>query len=145
MDAFKQQRLTNHLGYAGLLPFVITLLMHINQFTMLGSPLTFFITYSAIIASFLSGALWRSAFDKDATNEKLTLCVSNVLALLAWIGWLIMPISIPVTLGLLTTVYLSILWYEEIYLSTQIAHEYHQLRRRLTFIVVTCHLLLWIL
>jgi hypothetical protein len=145
MKTSEHQRLAKRLGYAGLLPFVIALMMHVSHIQLLGQPETLFVSYSVVIASFLSGTLWRSADENNATQVKLTLYVSNGMALGAWTGWLLLPWNRHVALLLLVLVYIGIRWFEQTYLSTQLAPEYQQLRQHLTFIVVTCHLLLWAL
>ncbi|GAA5215039.1 DUF3429 domain-containing protein [Corallincola platygyrae] len=79
------------LGYAGLLPFSFGLLMMMFELTVLGiTGITLFTSYSAIILSFLSGALWgRVIHLSEESFERPTILVfSNLFALLAWLGLL---------------------------------------------------------
>ncbi len=52
------------LGYLGLLPFMFSLLLIVTERTLFNlSGEQFFIAYSAVILSFLSGVLWGNAID----------------------------------------------------------------------------------
>ena len=137
--------LAHRLGYAGLLPFIIALLMHVLQIRLLGEPERLFVSYSVVIASFLCGTLWRSAHTVEATKAPVMLWFSNILALGTWAGWLVLPFNKHATFLFLILVYIGIRWIEHAFLSAQLTPQYHQLRQRLTLIVVSCHLLLWIL
>lgn len=79
------------LGYLGLLPFIGGIALVMADTTVFGiTGQQIFITYSAVILSFLSGILWGSAIDRfnDVLCRKF-LIVSNVFALMAWAALLV--------------------------------------------------------
>ena len=81
-------KLMELLGYAGLVPFLISALAELMALNLPipVSPMTLLLTYGAIILSFMSGTLWGRAIhraDSEATNSLLSL--SNLFALLAWL------------------------------------------------------------
>ncbi len=52
------------LGYLGLVPFLFSLLLIVSDTTLFNlSGQQFFIAYSAVILSFLSGVLWGNGID----------------------------------------------------------------------------------
>lgn len=79
------------LGYLGLLPFiggVILVLTNTTVFDVTGYQV--FISYSAVILSFLSGILWGSAIDRFSNPlSRKALIISNVFALMAWAALLL--------------------------------------------------------
>jgi len=75
-----------NLGYLGLLPFAGALGVSWTGLTVFGlAGEQLFITYSAVILSFLSGVLWGNGLDNTPpTLSRYALVLSNVFALLAW-------------------------------------------------------------
>lgn len=76
----------NCLGYAGLIPFLAAAWAMLGDRTLFqSSPALIFLTYSAIILSFLGGTLWGKARElADSYLSAGLLLLSNVLALTAW-------------------------------------------------------------
>ena len=98
-----RSQLTIWLGYLGLIPFFTPLWQMINAVndgagihaaSLLGLYAPYvFITYSAIILSFLGGVLWaKGRFNQQQKISKAAIIFSNLMALSAWAS-LIMPIS----------------------------------------------------
>jgi len=79
------------LGYLGLLPFIgglVLMMFKETLFELFGQQI--FITYSAIILSFLSGVLWGAALEGfDNTLGRTALILSNLFALAAWAALLL--------------------------------------------------------
>jgi hypothetical protein len=152
-------RITTALGFAGLLPFLGALLA-----LMLNVDLPFkagqvFVFYSAIILSFLCGAVWGSLLNTscvaldlvetdftkiDFTKKAVALfIVSNLVSLTAWASLLIYNTHLDLSLGLLILGYTVVLAAEYAMrelLYKQVYRGYLKLRSWLTFGVVTLHL-----
>ena len=147
-------RITTALGFAGLLPFLGALLA-----LMLNVDLPFkagqvFVFYSAIILSFLCGAVWGSLLntscvaldlvETDFTKKAVALfIVSNLVSLTAWASLLIYNTHLDLSLGLLILGYTVVLAAEYAMrelLYKQVYRGYLKLRSWLTFCVVTLHL-----
>jgi hypothetical protein len=82
----KNAAVINCLGYAGLIPFLAAASAMLGDYTLFqSSPALIFLTYSAIILSFLGGTLWGKARElADGYLSAGLLLLSNVLALTAW-------------------------------------------------------------
>lgn len=82
----KNQTLIYSLGLAGLIPFVGAATAALAGWQIMGiDPHTLFLSYSAIILSFLAGTLWGKS--RELPNSVLSsglLIFSNILALIAW-------------------------------------------------------------
>jgi hypothetical protein len=95
----------DHLGYAGLAPFVglaiLTWLVTPDLLPFVGLALT---AYAAVIASFLGGLHWGIAFQLGARAPRFHLIWGVVPSLVAWVA-LLMPVyaGLPL-LGLLLLV-----------------------------------------
>lgn len=76
------------LGYLGLVPFLFSLLLIVSDNTLFNlSGQQFFIAYSAVILSFLSGVLWGNGIDHYYHRlSRNILVLSNLFVLLAWGG-----------------------------------------------------------
>ena len=128
------------LGVAGLLPFIVLSVLAFNhsllapEHTMLG-----FISYSAVILSFVAGTLWGKAviLALDDNIAKL-LIISNIIALASWIA-LITPFELS-ALILLASGYLYLLYIE--FKAKQLSNttSYMALRTILTCVAVICHI-----
>ena len=144
------EKISTYLGYLGLLPFYICLLLsqivnneQLEPHSLIVSIQQAFVFYSAIILSFMSGTLWQ----KEASKKQVKLqLLSNVLCLIAF-ACLLMPvfyalIILPITYaGLLFTEYL-LRFQQQITLTA----SYIKMRLILTLLVVLSHvtaLLLW--
>jgi hypothetical protein len=135
--------LTLTLATLGIIPFVFaTYLSWSNDVFLDKSGLDLFITYSAIILSFMAGTLWGQRIHKDSnTLSKYVLISSNVIALGAWFSLLI---DVPVlSIALLFLGFISIFWVEAKSLkqSEYSDSRYLNMRLLLTLFVCVLHLL----
>ncbi|MFN2288000.1 MAG: DUF3429 domain-containing protein [Chromatocurvus sp.] len=130
------QRLTQSLGYAGLLPFlgfalgVWTLEGYVQALSMQG-----FLVYSLAILCFLAGSLWGSAPQYAESARVPRLLVSNGVVIFAVLGFLTAQPLIAALLLMLG--HLAHLWYELNTLTR--GGWYRTLRTRLTLIAVVSH------
>lgn len=141
------------LGYAGLGPFVLLSVMMLHAAFVgpgLQSSSVFglytpylFISYSAIILSFLSGTLWsRNGYAAESTKNELLLVGSNLLALIAWLALILVYFSSVMTLlavSLLIAGFASVLLLERSIMTTN--KNYWRLRLYLTSAVIATQLL----
>ncbi|MFA0135265.1 DUF3429 domain-containing protein [Vibrio splendidus] len=132
------------LGYMGLIPFLFGLLLSLtdSQFFSLSGE-TFFITYSVIILSFLSGILWGNGienFESQSSNKALIL--SNVIVLAAWLAVLLGEQQEFLTTLILILGYIAV-WRAERSMREENQSEgpdgYFDMRTRLTSSVVLMH------
>lgn len=83
------------LGYLGLIPFYAALYFTYVHNDLSGiSPYTLFISYSALILTFLAGTLWsRSLAYKQLTPaiKNSALIISNLIMLSAWMSFILHP------------------------------------------------------
>jgi hypothetical protein len=141
-------RVTTALGCAGLLPFVGALFAA-NVTLIFGVELPFepkqtFVFYSAVILSFLCGAIWGSLLSATFTKKAAALLiVSNLVSLTAWISLLSYEGHFRLSLGLLILGYLTVLAAEYAVIELlykKVYRGYLKLRIWLTFCVVGLHL-----
>ena len=101
------------------------------------------IHYSAIILSFLAGALWAVALFTDGNEHKERhIHAAIAFSLIPLLGHLLgyfLPTA--VTLGLSILGFLILLFWEKLFLKELYPSWYQELRRRITFIAVACHML----
>lgn len=84
-QAHRERVVMSVLGYAGLLPFACFLMFYRMQWQFFGlDPVILFVSYSAIILTFLSGIVWGRSLHADQ-NKLFFLIISNVFTLLAWV------------------------------------------------------------
>ena len=148
-------RLMTVLGYLGLIPFLLPLMVMINGF-MFGNGLQsasvfgfygpyVFISYSAVILSFLTGTLWSRARTAEASFlARAAVIASNLIALTAWASLLLIyvaPLLTMFAVCLLVAGYLSMLCIER-FLQAQADKKYWTMRIQLTAIVCAAHLTL---
>ena len=137
------------LGYLGLLPFMVSLvLLVLNEtlFNLSGKQL--FISYSAVILSFLSGILWGAAIDNFSSKlGHFALILSNLFALTAWAA-LLLDSFIELAVLLLAFSFLAV-WFAEKQIrtteETATPEGYQTMRNRLTLGVVAMHLIFLLL
>ncbi|MGF1710228.1 DUF3429 domain-containing protein [Vibrio kagoshimensis] len=132
------------LGYMGLIPFLFGLLLSLTDsqlFSLSGE--TFFITYSVVILSFLSGILWGNGienFENQSSNKALIL--SNVIVLAAWLAALLGEQQEFLTTLILLLGYIAV-WRAERSMREENQSEgpdgYFDMRTRLTSSVVLMH------
>ena len=147
---------TAFLGDLGSLPFTLLSLLMIKGYlsgaglqstSVLGLYAPYvFIAYSAVILSFLSGALWATARG-SATGSLATavILLSNLVALSAWASLLLIyvaPILTVFAVTLLMAGFISLLWVERVInkLAGEINRSYWSMRLRITILVVVWHI-----
>ncbi|OOE98493.1 DUF3429 domain-containing protein [Salinivibrio sp. IB643] len=142
------ERTMLNLGYLGLLPFAGALVVSWTGLTVFGlAGEQLFITYSAVILSFLSGVLWGSGLDNTPpTLSRYALVLSNVFALLAWGALVKGATPLSLTVSVLTAgyffVWLTERWIRHRQQKNDQPAGYQTMRDRLTLSVVAFHGLL---
>ena len=152
-------KLTQWLGYLGLTPFLVTFGVmctaalsdagvHSAALYGLYAPYIF-ITYSAIILSFLCGILWgKGRRASEAKRSNISLIISNTIAVLSWITLLminISPLMMLFAVTLLLCGYASMLIAERSIDSDNEEAGYWQMRLLLTATVIVVHSLVLVL
>ena len=147
-------KLMHILGYAGIIPFVVPVCLMLNNLwfgsaSRSGIPWVMhapdiFISYSAVILSFMCGTLW-AGWQTIGNNRlaKSAVLASNLLALSAWSALVLMFIaSVPKVLCviLLMLGFISLLTAERMLGSKVIV--YWRMRLYLTAIVIILHLIM---
>lgn len=131
--ASKPFRSLNTLGYLGLVPFVLPLILHYyGSYSAVSEQA--FIFYSAIILSFLSGTFWSS----QAANHYKHQIISNVFCLIAFVA---LFLDVKVAIGVLIIGYTVLLFYEIAALEPKREKDYLKVRTILTSSVVLLHIL----
>jgi hypothetical protein len=152
--------LTSLLGDLGSLPFILLAGVmadaHFNgpglhSASILGLYAPYiFIAYSAVILSFLSGALWERERQRSRQAEPnrlatVTILFSNFIALSAWACLLLIyvaPIMTVFAICLLLAGFLSLLWVERLTGAAALfSSSYWSMRLRITILVVLLHAL----
>lgn len=149
----ERSQLTVWLGYLGLIPFLVPLWQMIKAVHVgvgvhgaslfgLYAPYIF-ITYSAIILSFLGGALWaKGRFDQEQKISKSAIVFSNVMALSAWASLILINYSSMLTMfavTLLLSGFGGLLLAERSLEIDDQDQTYWRMRLVLTMIVITAH------
>ena len=133
------------LGYLGLLPFLGGLVLLVLNETLLDlSGQEIFISYSAVILSFLSGILWGAALESfDSKLGRTALIFSNLFALTVWAALLLDGYS-KLVVALFAIGFLAV-WFAEKHIRTKqkaaSPEGYQTMRNRLTLGVVAMHLI----
>ena len=147
--------LTSLLGDLGSLPFILLAGVmadaHFNgpglhSASVLGLYAPYvFIAYSAVILSFLSGALWATARANETERLATAIIIfSNLVALAAWASLMLIyvaPILTVFAVTLLMAGFVSILWAERVMnsLAGEPKTSYWSMRLRITILVVVWH------
>ena len=162
--AAAKYNLTSLLGDLGSLPFILLAGLMANAHfsgpglhsaAVLGLYAPYvFIAYSAVILSFLSGALWERERESERERSRLaepnrlasvTILFSNFIALSAWACLLLIyvaPIMTIFAVCLLMAGFLSLLWVERLTGAAElIGSSYWSMRLRITILVVLLHAL----
>jgi hypothetical protein len=148
-----KSHLTIWLGYLGLIPFIIPLWQMIASVEQglgvhgaslfgLYAPYVF-ISYSAIILSFLGGILWtKGRFNDPEKVSKPAIVFSNIMALSAWASLILINYSSMLTMFALTLLlggYGSLLLAERALDMESQDKSYWRMRLVLTMIVIVAH------
>jgi hypothetical protein len=162
--AAAKYNLTSLLGDLGSLPFILLAGLMANAHfsgpgfdsaAVLGLYAPYvFIAYSAVILSFLSGALWERERESERERSRLaepnrlasvTILFSNFIALSAWACLLLIyvaPIMTIFAVCLLMAGFLSLLWVERLTGAAElIGSSYWSMRLRITILVLVLHAL----
>jgi len=147
--------ITAFLGDLGGLPFALLALLMLRGFLGgdgLQSTAVFglyapyiFIAYSAVILSFLSGALWTTArFGETTRLSSSAIILSNLLALAAWSSLMMIFVAQIMTIfavSLLSAGFIAVLWAERIMGAPAGEHHrgYWAMRLRVTGLVTLWH------
>lgn len=136
-----QATITNYM-FLGLLPFFAGAL---GPWIFADQEVWFteaFSVYSTVIYAFLSGALWAIAlFAHNEENQQFIarhIHVAIICSLVPFLGYFL-PLFYQISLLLLG--FLALLFWEKLFLSDLYPNWYQQLRHRITFIAVACHML----
>jgi len=90
-DMTRAEKIISTLGYAGLIPFIAACALLYSGAATLANQI--FLSYSAIILSFLGGTHWGRLIASDVSLKVsvglLALLASNVFALLGWAALLL--------------------------------------------------------
>jgi hypothetical protein len=150
--------LTTWLGYLGLIPFLVPLwkiIITVNDGLGIHAASLFglyapyiFITYSAIILSFLGGILWsKASLNAQSMTSRVAIVFSNIMALFAWASLIIINFSSMLTMlavAVLLCGFGSLLLAERsLDVDTQ-DKPYWRMRLVLTSIVIASHALVLI-
>ncbi len=129
------KRLIWALGLAGLIPFLVAFVAAIfsTKLNNLSAELCF-VSYSALICSFLSGTLWGVIINESKSKNLLIL--SNVICLVAWACLLLSHLNIAVSVLMLLY---PLLYLIESRMVQEHTPNYICMRRFLTVCVVVLH------
>ena len=124
--------------YLGLLPFFFASVgpwvfaEHGVQLSRL------FYFYSVLIFAFLAGALWGAALFGELDKQRRHIHSAIIFSL-----WPLMSYFLPDTmaLGLMLLGYLLLLFWEKHFTNKLYPQWYQEMRHKITFIVLACHML----
>ena len=137
--------LSRCLAWFGILPFLIAILLVAlgsTLFTVSGELL--FVTYSAIILTFMAGTLWGQCSHEPTTVNVNAIFVSNIWAIIAWLSVVLTQVNeaiIIVAILLLALGYFHVLIQERKVRLLAASESYLTLRTQVTCKVITLHLL----
>ncbi len=136
-----QDTITNYM-YLGLLPFFIMALgpWIFGDYEVLLSRL--FLIYSTIIYAFLAGAIWATALFAHNEDNKIFIgrhLHAAIIASLIPAFSFFLPDLYRAAIMLLS--FLALLFWEKLFLHTIYPKWYQQMRHRISFIAVACHML----
>lgn len=134
----QHQQYINHYMHLGLLPF-FTGALGAWVFPQYQDPLhQFFFFYSSLILVFLSGVIWAVALYSQLEHRLRHSHMAIVLSL--WpVACYFMPNLISISMMLLG--FLVLLFWEKCFINIAYPTWYQDLRHKITFIVVACHML----
>jgi hypothetical protein len=142
----KNAVIINCLGYAGLIPFLAAAWAVLGERTLFQlSPALIFLTYSAIILSFMGGALWGKARElADSFLSVGLLLLSNAIALAAWLMLLLGEAFIMFGLQIALIGYATLCvaeWFSASEVLGGVGESYLPFRLSLTSIVCFAHVI----
>lgn len=136
-----QDTISNYM-YLGLLPFFVGAFgpwIFVEKEMWLSNA---FVLYSTVIYAFLSGSIWATAlFGHDENNKILIKRHIHLAIIFSLIPFLSHFLPVLYNTGVLFLSYLLLLFWEKLFLTNIYPNWYQQLRHRITFIAVACHML----
>lgn len=129
----------SYLTYAGAIPFVfcaVCLGFEIHQVPVLGSVKTILSIYGLVISSFLAGAHWGQHLHINKSQWVRFLPIfSNVIAVLLWLGFLVLSFKMQMAIFIAAFVVLLIIDHR-LFQMDIITRHYFQTRFIVTAIVI---------
>lgn len=133
------KRIFPYLTYAGAIPFVFCagcLVFGIQQLPLIGSVERVLTVYGLVISTFLCGALWgQHLYLNEGPWARVLPILSNVIAVLLWIGFLILSFKMIIAMLVATFVILLMIDHR-LFLIDLITHHYFQTRLFVSSIVI---------
>ena len=128
-----------YLTYAGAIPFILCtvfLCSDIQELPFLGSVERILIVYGLMISSFLAGAHWGQHFHINKGQWSCYLPIlSNVIAVLLWLGFLVLSFKIQIVMFITAFILLLIIDYRLFQIDV-ITRHYFQTRFVVSAIVI---------
>ena len=126
------------LAVLGALPFIICaacFVFDVQAIPVLGDTRNVLGSYALVITAFMAGSHWGQHLDLDNKWGDYLPITSNLIAVLVWIGFLILPFKI--VLFVFTISFLGLLWIDQkLRQNDLISFEYLRTRYLITIIVV---------
>jgi len=128
-----------YLTYAGAIPFIfcaVCLVNDIQKLPLLGSVEKILSVYGLVISSFLAGIHWGQHLhiNKNIWNRSVSI-LSNILAILLWLGFLILGFKMLMLMFVLVFIILLIIDYH-LFKIDLITRHYFQTRFFVSVIVI---------
>ena len=143
-DMTRAEKIISTLGYAGLIPFIAACALLYSGAATLANQI--FLSYSAIILSFLGGTHWGRLIASDVSLKVsvglLALLASNVFALLGWSALLLSQYGSVYSFVILTTGFVMLFMVEVVAMPTIVStvhRGYTAFRAFLTITVLILH------
>lgn len=127
-----------YLTYAGAIPFVfctVCLGLDIQQLPVFGSTQQILSVYALVIAAFMAGAHWGQHLHIDGDWHPPLAILSNLMAILLWLGFLVLKFNALVTL-LISAFVILLLIDHRLFQQQIISGHYWQTRLVVTTIVI---------
>ncbi len=129
-----------YLTFAGTIPFIacaVLITLGVDSLSVLGKTSNVLVSYGLVITTFMAGAHWGnhlSLADDNPWAVKLPI-FSNVITLMLWFGFLVLPTNSFIWLLILGFVSLLVIDYA-LNRANIIADKYLNVRKYVTLIVV---------
>ena len=139
----EKTRLFDALAYAGVLPFVVGILLQLSGVQIFGvGGRLWFAAYSAVILSFLCGIWWGGALNRVGHRHRLALALlSNSTCLGGWVA--LMLYRTPWSLPMLALGFAFVVTAEaRLNPNLPRLYDYFRTRTRVTYLVIACHLVM---
>jgi len=134
----KTKALKTWLAYAGALPILfcaLCLAAGISALPVLGDVESILSAYALVIASFMAGSHWGQHLEMDGAWSSRLPLLSNSLALLGWIGFLVLPFQ-ALTLLFAALFVVLLLIDRRLFRQEIISAGYYRTRKGVTTVVV---------